>query len=492
MEEYSVRILRCAIFFFALASLSIMVAGQSNDFPRRAAEELTDLKEGVTLAAWLRAHPTDTMVAYSHRYRDWGHWIARGSHRESLPDGRELIREAYFYAPEPPPDKALPRSMSQQKIRAQAQLGFIWIQTNEPDTHAGDRLAERTREALSQRLSQGQYDLKIWFANAAYWSKTARWNVGHAIFVSAYDSVDAGPKHPYVLAFGFLPISGLHVDLGAGDDNYEEAFNADMRSLDAAIAASGFTGKELKPILLVKQRIEEYHSGKSQEWKTSVGNAVGNEVVFALKHWLYASRRRGDRQYAAALLAADTALDLSEQFVNPEDEATRKRLKAIGANFIYAQLDGYVYTHDWLKKALWLDRGGLIADMSLISMMEKGFDLSGMCADTGYEGFHRVIFEGERFLSRSRNRKLRARVHLLLAWAYSDIVALTDGAGEGYVDAAKYRASETWARHMAIAHYRRVLQQWHKPQTTVRTWKATWRLLAGVPVTETHFFCVYD
>src|SRR5205807_25529 len=208
-------------------------------------------------------------------------------------------------------------------------------------------------------------------------------------------------------------------------------------------------------IRLVKQRIEDYHSGKSEVGKS----AVGDEVVDALKQWLSISRTRGRRQYAAALLAADTALDLSEQlFVNPDHEEIRKRLKSIGANFISADLDGYVYTHGWLKKARRLDRGGVIGDLSLISMMEKGFELSAMCADTGYEGFRRVMFEGERFLRRSRNQKLRAHVRLLVAEAYSDLVVLADGAGEGYVDTAKYQRAAPWARSMAIAHYRHLLR----------------------------------
>src|SRR5205823_2928691 len=344
----------------------------------------------------------------------------------------------------------------------------------------------------STRFGKGQYDPKLWFGNAAYWNKTAKWNVGPATFVSAYESIVSGSRPSRVLAFGFLLVSGLHVDLGGGEDIYGEAFDAELRSLDAAFAASGLVGKDLEPIHLVKRRIEEYHSGKSGAGQS----AAGDEVVDALKQWLSTSRRRGRRQYAAALLAADISLDLSldlsTQFLNTEDEAIRKRLKAIGANFVYAQLDGYVYTHDWLKNALRLDRGGLIGDLSLISMMEKGFDISGMCVDTGYEGSGRVIFEGERFLSRSRNRKLRARVHLLVAEAYSDVVALSDGQGEDYVAAAKYKRAAPWARLMAIAHYRSVLRMSHSPRNSKRIWKQLWRLLAGAPPTGTNFLCVYD
>ena len=482
------RILRVTLLACSFAFLGIVAAAQSADFPARAAQELANLHEGITLGAWMQAHPNDAPVLYSHRHWDWGNWIARADYKDRLADGREIIRRAYFYAPDPPTDMSLPRSASQQRIRAGAQLGFIWLETNERDTAAGQELAERTRQELSRRFAKGQYDLKLWFANAAYWGKTAKWNVGPATFVSAYESIDAGSRPPRVLAFGFLPVSGLHVDLGGGEDIYGEAFDAQLRSLDEAIAASGLADKDLEPIRSIKKRIEAYHFGKSETWKS----AVGDEVVNALKQWLSTSRKRGRRQYAAALLAADTALDLSIQFVNPDDEAIRKRLQAIGANFIYAQLDGYMYTHDWLRKALRLGRGGLIGDLSLISMMEKGFNLSGMCAGIGYEGSRRVIFEGERFLSRSRNPKLRGRVHLLVAEAYSDVVALADGAGEEYVHATKYLRAAPWARSMAIAHYRHLLGLPHSTQAPKRTWKQLWRLLAGAPPTGTYFFCVYD
>lgn len=472
----------------ALSALQAVAAAQATDFPARAAAELANLHEGITLTAWMGTHPTDTTVLYSHRHWDWGNWIVRVDKAERLTDGREITRRAYFYAPDPPADMSLPRRESSQEILVSAQLGFVWIDVNEPDATAGAELAERTREELSKRFASGRFELKLWFANAGSWSRTAKWNVGPATFASAYESIAGTPRPPRVLAFGFLPVSGLHLDLAGGEDVYGAAFESQRHWLDKIIAASGFAGKDLEPILRVKQRIDEYHSGGSEQWKT----AVNDEVIAELKQWLSASRRRGRRQQAAALLAADVAYDLSEQFVNPDDQITRRRLKSLGANFIYAQLDGWVYTHDWLKKARRLDRRGPIGDVSLITMMEKGFDISGMCGDTGYEGFRRVIFAGERFLLRSRNRDLRLRVQLLVAEAYSDIVALADGAGEGYVDAAKYQRAAPWARSMAIWHYRRLLRSPDRTAEQMKRWKATWRLLAGAPPIGTNFFCVYD
>ena len=115
-----------------------------------------------------------------------------------------------------------------------------------------------------------------------------------------------------------------------------------------------------------------------------------------------------------------------------------------------------------------------------------------MCADTAYEGFRRVILEGERFLTRTRQPELRTKVRLLLAQAYSDIVALADGAGDQYVDAGKYQTQARWARYMAIVHYRQFWRLTENSRDRTRAAKAIWRLSAGAPPTNTHFFCVYD
>src|SRR5438132_7828121 len=131
-KEHRVRILRATLLAGTFASLCIVVAAQSADFPTRAAEELANLHEGITLAGWMRAHPNDAPVLYSHRHWDWGNWIVRADNRERLANGREIIRRAYFYVPDPPVDVALPRSANQQKIRDGAQLGLIWLETNEP------------------------------------------------------------------------------------------------------------------------------------------------------------------------------------------------------------------------------------------------------------------------------------------------------------------------------------------------------------------------
>src|ERR1700681_121599 len=111
-KKHFVRILRVTLLACTFVSLCMVAAAQYEGFPTRAVGELADLHEGITLAAWMRAHPNDAPVLYSHRHWDWGNWMVRADHKDRLDDGREIIRQAYFYAPDPPTDMSLPRSAS--------------------------------------------------------------------------------------------------------------------------------------------------------------------------------------------------------------------------------------------------------------------------------------------------------------------------------------------------------------------------------------------
>jgi hypothetical protein len=455
------------------------------DFPERALTELADLREETTLTAWMQDHPDDHLRFFAPGLWDIGdNWIARAELKGKLADGREFSRRAFFYVPDPPPDFLLPRHIEPQTLRARARLGCIWLETN----GVSEDDAERTRVRLSQRFPGGQYDQKLWFANAAYWTRTARWKVGSSTLVSAYESIPGAQRPARVLAFGFLPVSKLYVDLaGDTDDFFQKEFETRRRTIDEAVAASGLPRKDLKEIIYLAETVDAYHAGRSDG-----RNAVAtNEILDALKRWLGTTRHRGRQQFAAGLLAADAALSLLESFINVEDTAVRKKLTAIGARYDDTHY-GPVYTHNWLNQAYRLNRHGPVGDLSLISMMERGFAMCPDCADTGYEGFRGVIFEGKRFLSRSKDSKLRARVRVLLARAYSDIVALAGGGGGGYVEASKYRREAAWARRMALVHYRAALRSRDASEERNKIWKSAWRLQAHIPPAETWFFCVSD
>jgi len=61
-----------------------------------------------------------------------------------------------------------------------------------------------------------------------------------------------------------------------------------------------------------------------------------------------------------------------------------------------------------------------------------------------------------------------------------------------YADSAAYTAGAPAARRSAIAHYRQALALDRSSPEAREAWLEGWRLLAGLPPTTTHFFCVYD
>jgi hypothetical protein len=111
------------------------------------------------------------------------------------------------------------------------------------------------------------------------------------------------------------------------------------------------------------------------------------------------------------------------------------------------------------------------------------------------EDFRTVIAEGDRFLASDSTPEWRARVHLAVADAYRDIVALDAGTLEYSIgDPARHRAEAPRARRQAITHYRAVLEAPGDtdPISGSHAWNEAWRLLAGLAPVETRFVCVYD
>ncbi|HEV2750880.1 MAG TPA: hypothetical protein VGV12_10205 [Gemmatimonadales bacterium] len=53
-------------------------------------------------------------------------------------------------------------------------------------------------------------------------------------------------------------------------------------------------------------------------------------------------------------------------------------------------------------------------------------------------------------------------------------------------------SSATAARSSAITHYRKALALEQTSPEARWAWLEAWRLIAGLPPTTTHFFCVYD
>ena len=182
---------------------------------------------------------------------------------------------------------------------------------------------------------------------------------------------------------------------------------------------------------------------------------------------------------------------------SPSDTgAVIRALTSLGAGYVYGELGAaFEYTGNWLRAARTLDPGGPVGELAFLVQLEAGFGEPLCNGPHAGEWFRAVIDEGERYLRAPHDRAYTARVHLLVADAYRDIVALANGAAGDYADPSRYRSEEPAARARAVEHYRAAItaEPGLGPGSRRAAWREAWRLLAGLaPADQLRFFCVYD
>ncbi len=500
-------------------------AAVSASFPELAVRELAALRSGVAAAAWLAAHPGDDITSFRRDAIREGdeRWCARASRIDHLPGGARVVRSAYFYPPAPPPSLALPTTEGPTLIREGCVLGTIWLETPSADSTAGSTLAERTRDALTRAYGAVTPSPDAWFGRtptdslrralsrlpgapalslglnflgAAGWRTPGRWQADSTVIVSAHDA-GLGPRKQgggggRVLAFAFLPIA----ELGSFARVADRAAAAERRM--AALAAqaarlSGLAPARVDRLLDLLAAAETAYTGRHPA--TPAATALDSTAVVVLGDWLAAGRSLAPSRRAAALLAADQVLGsaaLNYVRAQRDDSVTRQAFERLGATFVRDELGGdYNYTHNWLDDARRLDPQGRVGTLATLALLRSGFNETGMCGG-GSDAFRQVITSGEQLLAAAPDSGLAAELHRLVGDAYADIVALAAGAGLDYADSAAYTAAAPAARRSAIAHYRQALALDRSSPEAREAWLEGWRLLAGLPPTTTHFFCVYD
>lgn len=459
--------------------------GASPEFGKSAAEELSNLKDGISLAEWTRAHPNDEITVYSHELYDACNkqWAARATKRERLKDGREVVRHAYFYPRVPNAFSELPVGVkSDAMLRRESFLGSIWVERLEPEPGIGQETAALATEEISKQFGSADRTNKIWYCNASSWMATAKWKKGNASIASAFEKRVSNPEKSRVLAFGFLPISEIRTELG-GPDPYVEKHDRELALLARAVKMAGLGDQSGSRLIAVAQIPEE----KDADFRLL-------SLVSAVKPWLIEGRKLDSTRYAAALLAADVTLDISRSTYLLEDKKKRRRrrqLEALGARFTDTHLDSTVYLHSWLRQSIRLDPEGPAGDLALVRLMEFGFARSAACAD-GSEYFRRVIKEGEKYLARATDLELRTAVEFMVGDAYGDIVALAAGVEPLYGGVMKYEPEAPRARVKAIRHYRAALASASPSREAGAAWRNAWRLQAGLPPVRLRFYCIYD
>jgi hypothetical protein len=493
-------------------------ASGATPFPELAVREFATLRTGITAATWLAAHPGDGFTSFrrdSIREND-DRWCARASRVDPLPGGARITRYAYFYPPPPPASLTLPAAEGPALIREHCLLGAIWLEVRSTDSAAGSALAERTRDALtrvygpvtpspdawfgrtptdSQRRAISRLpgapalSLGLHFFGAAGWRVPGRWQADSAVVVSAHDAGLGSRKEGggRVLAFAFLPIAELGSFREVADR--AEALERGSAALAAQAARlSGLDPARVDRLLDLLAAAESAYTGRHPAKPAALDSAA----VAVLGDWIARGGSLPPPRRAAALLAADQVLGSAALIyvrAQREDSVTRRAFERLGTKFVHNELGGdYNYKHTWLDDARRLDPHGRVGTLATLALLRIGFDETGMCGG----GSDAVITAGEQLLTAALDSGVAAEVHRLVGDAYADVVALAAGAGMDYADSAAYTAEAPAARRSAIAHYRQALTLDRSSPEARAAWLEGWRLLAGLPPTTTHFFCVYD
>jgi hypothetical protein len=479
-----------------LESPNVAKSIEDRSYPEWVADQLAQLKEGMTLGDWKKDHPSEEAVKvrpykFDPQAELWGDWCARTELRLSLPNGKEAARYAFFYAPSPPSDLSLPADQESDSLLDTCILGLIWI-TGPIGAGGGNLLARDASEVIKARFGEPERNSKVWFFGAASWREISLWRVGRAAFVSAYNSQESWP-----FALGVLPRSGRSLDFPtpSSSEYYIRAMNklalAVSRTEDAMIKAGieGTVSEQMKELLKL-----------NEAWQNGLGHnkpdLLPERVVETLGNWLDKASTLSPLPKAAAFLAADQVLvEIQNSFKISEEQqgaVAREALTKLGADFRDNYLGGGIfYIRSWLQAARRIDPDGPIGDLAFRIHMENGFDTSGTCQN-GSRQFEKVIEQGEAYLKNPFDHAAEQAVELMVAQAYSAIVALAEGLGREYADPRDYRAAAPAALEKAIDHFRSALPQAPDTIENRANWSDAWRLIAGLPPAHLRFFCVYD
>ena len=468
----------------------------------RFVSELGALQGGETPADWLRTHAADSFAIFAPaRDRDNDRpWCARTSARDTLPSGEPVVRHAYFYPPPPPAPLELPAdAAAADLVRRECRLGAIWVESPVSDTSAGRARAEAIRATMSRRYGPvrpgpdaitprplpeslqkavarfGGFEnlrLGVSFFGSAGWRTIGRWEADSITLVSAFDAGLSPTESHRVLAIAYLPWSNLSTPLRQLTAEIEAKDRSADTSVATAARRAGIDARVTAAVLALP------------------GSQTSDSMRLAtLRTWFAAARSLDSAHRAAALFVADAS---APGGFERKDSSTLAPYRALGFEFVYSELDGgYNYTHNLLDQALRLDANGPIGDLVRLYELRTGFNLNGMCGGGG-EAFRKVITQGQALLTGAKDPGLQAELHFLIGDGYADIVALAAGEGDEYADTTAYRAEAPQARRDAVAHYRAGLALDHRSAKAQSSWLEAWRLMAGLPPTTTHFFCVYD
>jgi len=469
-------------------------AAWQDPFPPFAVRELAAFQPGVTVADWLRAHPTDTVSTVPPIQGGDEDWCARAGAERRLPDSSRSVRYAYFFVPPLTEHSTVPAIANPDTLAQRCVLAAVWVDAGVATVHDAERNSALTGDALTAvyggtALSwPGRYHFPL--NGSAGLNVKARTRTDSTIILSASEDPFLG-RGQRVLALAFAPLSRLRP---LGEESVGERYQREAALVGQAAMLTGLDRARIAPLLSLLAQAESALASLTRPDRA----ALRATAVATFGDWLTAARTLPPSPRAAALLAADRLLAtraVQNYFhLDTEDSIPgRVPLEALGAGFEHEYYDDeYVYAHTWLNQALRLDPDGWAGAMAFTELIEVGFDTTGSCA-AGGDPFQEVIDRGEAYLPKLTDSSLAARVHFVVGDAYAEIVGLAAGMGDyDYGDSTPFLPRAAPARIKALEHYRAGLALERGTQAAASAWRTSWRLAAGLPPVRLRFLCISD
>lgn len=468
-------------------------------FASRAEADVSQLREGVTLAQWMDLNGKSEGWETS---TDEAFFDCRTlTKTETLPSGRQITRIVYFYPPQAPTPAIFPALAGQELINKTCLLAMVRVRTPAPADQDGHALAQATQKELAKQYGASGDVKETAYRGSGIWQDGGRW-VTTSEIVSAYAPTDsrydpADPDRGTVFVFARLPVV-YEIEQNAccrmKAYRYRSIENAQFHQ---AIAMVGVDPSLTERVTHLYEALFEA-SASSDESKQPESTKLRDSVVPMLGEWLNTVKGLPPARRAAGLFIADrlfhAAIDVSilvtgwRELWDKDQTELRLVLQRMGAEFAFDELGkSYNYTGNWLNEARELDSNGAIGQMAVLSALARG-GAPNLGKATDQDIFHTVVTDGEWLLSKNPDPATAAQIHFIMGDAYSDIVALAGGAEPDYGDPKDYQPEADSAHTKALENYRAGLAVDGTSENAKDAWLQAWHLCAGLLPTTRYVY----
>jgi hypothetical protein len=438
-----------------------------------AVSEVSELREGVTLAQWMemrgkregwefRKPDIDPLQYHPECLTE----VKTGT----LPSGVKIVRTMYFYPPSEPAPLVFPSANTAALLNT-CTLAEIRVEVDAPTPQIGDRLDQAARKQFAAKYGANRgFSVRevgscgvFYSENAVRWVRDAEVISGHRL--KSTEEVE-GPRFAFVRAC--LPIV-RKVDRGGYSDGTKDPPLV-VEQFHRAVSLAGEDASLSARLSSLYDRI----------WQQSDKRRDEDELPI-LREWIDALKTKAPRQRAAGLLAADRLLEIGRITGGPEGRIggiQDSPLQRLGAVFEYSEPGAqYEYTRNWEKQARQLDPDGPVGQMAIIGLMDQF-----SCVPYEHDFFRQVIADGDALLRKGLDAATAARVHFMVGDAYAGIVMTAWGSGwpNGEYNPEEFRPEAGAARRKALEHYRAGLAVDKVSGNAKRAWRQAWHISAGL------------